>query len=1305
MSQSLITIVIPTYNHLEDALKPCIEKLLRYTDMSNKEVVVVANGCNDGTIAYLENLKHDKVRFIEIKEPCGYIRAVNAGIKDANTEYVILLDNDAFLLDQNVDDWINYLYKPFIEDDLVGASGACAYRYREIGTVIQSCCAMYRRKLLVDLNYFAEDYNPGYFSDYDICARINKTKYKCVGVPRVLEDYDLMPDGTMYFSPFPLYHGSVIQTMNKHKDRDLVLKNRSLFYRRHRNYEIYDICMWDGNIKKLEERVLYLHDMVDRFIFVHDKSVGFDVKTLKDNLCLRSVLHKIEIANFDTIENIFAKFRVQPRDLCILSSSENIVTKEQLNDSIETKKYQVFASQKDNADLGMIGEAQEMEQKYMELYRKEIKYSIIIPTYNNFSTCLHPCIESILANTNLRNTEVIVVANGCVDETKSYLDSKKDVIKTIWYDQPLGYTKATNIGIQQAVGEYLILLNNDNQILDWGKNTWIQTLQQPFFADPKVAITGATKSYHGPTNSDFLLFYCVMIPRTIIEKLGLLDESFNPGYGEDIDYCIRAKNAGYKIVQVPFDREINSYEALQNNVCNFPIWHQGSKTVHHVPGWNEIVDRNENILIQKYMMKKDKTIDIESLINTYKEQSIGLYQEIFEFNFYHVQKHEIENKNVLDVGANIGAFSLLCKKLGAKNVIAFEPDDKYFEKLQNNLGNVDGIDCRKEAVFAENIGEAFLDLSYPCPKVTESTTDLKIKCSGLHDVISQFEGDNDLVMKLDCEASEYDIIFGSRKEDILRFKTIYAEIHNNMHENASYNHEMLINYLVGLGYDAVELKQNNVYPGYWCYNPQTGQHDIFVPAEQVANTQDNRGFNNHLYKFTRIEKKSDDYGEKESCKYSIIIPTYNHLEDCLKPCVESIRTYTDLSNVEVIIVANGCTDGTREYIQNLPSQFKIIWHDEALGYTRATNIGIKAAKGEYLVLLNNDTVLMPQPTDTWLNLMVQPFLNDSDVAVTGPLGNYCPDANETFMIFFCVMISKKAMLDVGLLDEIFSPGFGEDTDFCMRAKNLGYKIVQVPVGEKLQVVEVADNRLHMYADGKTQTNTGTFPIYHKGEGTFENWGNEHAGALNKNKKTLSDRYRNLLSLDRAKRTTGWMTDSELQFLAHQSRLHRTIIEVGSWHGRSATAIVENMPENAILYCIDTWNGTPNEKSDTNTFHATADLLDGDYVYNHFMSNMFEYIQKGKVIPIRMHSEHAASLLKNKNVIADMIFIDAGHTYEDVKKDIISWMPLLRSNGILCGHDYHVDGVAWPGVHRAVHEMFNNVRNVTNTGIWQIRKEW
>jgi glycosyltransferase involved in cell wall biosynthesis len=156
-------------------------------------------------------------------------------------------------------------------------------------------------------------------------------------------------------------------------------------------------------------------------------------------------------------------------------------------------------------------------------------------------------------------------------------------------------------------------------------------------------------------------------------------------------------------------------------------------------------------------------------------------------------------------------------------------------------------------------------------------------------------------------------------------------------------------------------------------------------------------------------------------KYSIIIPTYNHLSDCLRPCIDSIIQYTDLTEVEVIIVANGCTDGTRDYVADLqtkyPNDIRLVWIDEPAGYTQSTNVGIRVASGEYLILLNNDTMLLKQEKSAWINTLTAPFLADASVGITGPMKNHCPHAKRDFIVFFCAMIKRSVLEELAIYEE------------------------------------------------------------------------------------------------------------------------------------------------------------------------------------------------------------------------------------------------------------------------------------------------
>lgn len=236
---------------------------------------------------------------------------------------------------------------------------------------------------------------------------------------------------------------------------------------------------------------------------------------------------------------------------------------------------------------------------------------------------------------------------------------------------------------------------------------------------------------------------------------------------------------------------------------------------------------------------------------------------------------------------------------------------------------------------------------------------------------------------------------------------------------------------------------------------------------------------------------------------SVIIPTYNHLEDCLKPCIESLIKYTDFNyhQIEFIVVSNGSTDGTLGYLNRLSSndkRFKFLEFKEPLGYTKATNEGLKISKGNLIVFLNNDIELLHQKKNEWLRMLYKPLIGeDRMVGMTCPMKGFCHATGRYFPIFFCAMTTKQMINKVGYLDEIFSPGGGEDCDWGHSLENLGYRIVQVPEEKSLNTTE----------DGNYCV--GGFPIYHKAERTVHdvncvsNWGE----ILDRNTKILSDRYR------------------------------------------------------------------------------------------------------------------------------------------------------------------------------------------------------
>ena len=212
-------------------------------------------------------------------------------------------------------------------------------------------------------------------------------------------------------------------------------------------------------------------------------------------------------------------------------------------------------------------------------------------------------------------------------------------------------------------------------------------------------------------------------------------------------------------------------------------------------------------------------------------------------------------------------------------------------------------------------------------------------------------------------------------------------------------------------------------------------------------------------------------------KYTVVIPTYNHCDDLLKPCVESIFKYTDVTDIELIISANGCKDNTFTYLASLkekysllgiPDNLKIVWNSDALGYSRACNAGIEVATTDLIVLLNNDTVLLPQEKNRWVKQLASVFEGNEKAGISCLIKSESEPAGHDFAIFFCVMIHRRVFDAIGLLSLDYGAGGGEDTEFSIECERAGFQVLEC-------VSKEWNPQVGMYC--------GDFPIYHLGEGT------------------------------------------------------------------------------------------------------------------------------------------------------------------------------------------------------------------------------
>lgn len=199
-------------------------------------------------------------------------------------------------------------------------------------------------------------------------------------------------------------------------------------------------------------------------------------------------------------------------------------------------------------------------------------------------------------------------------------------------------------------------------------------------------------------------------------------------------------------------------------------------------------------------------------------------------------------------------------------------------------------------------------------------------------------------------------------------------------------------------------------------------------------------------------------------KVSIVILMYNNLDYNIQ-CIESIRQYTEKGTYEIVVVDNGSTDGTREWLEK-QEDLKLVFPNENTGFPKGCNLGIKAAEKENdILLLNNDIVVTPR----WLDNLKKCLYSDENIGAVGPTTNYAwnnqsiavsyksiPEMIEFAetinnsdeakweqkikLIGFCILVKRAVLNVIGLLDERFSPGNYEDDDLCMRIIESGHKI-------------------------------------------------------------------------------------------------------------------------------------------------------------------------------------------------------------------------------------------------------------------------
>jgi len=653
--------------------------------------------------------------------------------------------------------------------------------------------------------------------------------------------------------------------------------------------------------------------------------------------------------------------------------------------------------------------------------------TVVIPVYNHWDDLTKPLLDNLSETLRGLDYEIIVSNDGSTDATKDQHD--QDRVHFVHHPENTGFAATCNRGAKVALGKVLIFLNNDTTPLDGWVEPLLDSLDRNIgLVGPRI-INEQVSTVHDKLP---LVGACFALTRALFEELGGFDETFRHG-GEDFDLIFRVHQSGRSLAR-----------------------NQQSVVKHQIGGSNDQIDPDElegwiqagiATLNKRYpdlfpLWPSNEPGPVEATsIPVYKIPGItfsivipaynhwaDLTQPLLDHLFTDPDIQEQAEVIVVDDGSddqtrNVEKYGLARVLHQPENMGIARALNAGFAEAKGNYLLVLANDTQPEVGWLSKmlaVMEEHPEIGVLAPIYDQEDSSLTAEHLGIigacmmirRKCYLEVDGfDNDLVR---CGGEDIDFLL---RVEQTKWK-------------------------LGTAPEATVWHQGSA---------TLGQFDL--ERKKAWDEAGDAHLKRKWGKMTNIPKPL----------VSIIIPAYNHWEDCTEPLLNILREQSPQA-VEVIVVDDGSTDQTAT--MHGEKLGKVVHRKARGGFAAACNSGAAVAQGDYLVFLNNDT----EPQDGWLGPLIKE-LEGQKVGIAAPViltetravgslglvqgtdgtwahGKAHVDGQDTSVPAVtgaCLAIRKDVFWEVGGWDEGFIGGGGcDDVDLCLRVRRVGLRVHVVP---------------------------------------------------------------------------------------------------------------------------------------------------------------------------------------------------------------------------------------------------------------------